>query len=90
MILYDEKSWSEDGFGYTEPVLQTMIAHAFGETNLAMGKSKIDLTIDLVHVGRVSAGDEQARPHRAWYCCSCATQAMCVVLYGKVACTSVG
>ena len=88
MVLYDDKSWG-DGSDYTEQGLQSAIAAAYVDTDEAMYNSKIDLTINLVHVGRVSAGDEEARPHRTWYCCFYATQAMCVVLYGKVACTSV-
>ena len=62
MVLYSGKAWSPDGYDYTEPVLLNMIAEAIAGTNQALIKSDVDLEINLVHVGQVSAGVEQAMP----------------------------
>ena len=66
MVLYDELSWSPDGFNYTEPFLLSRMAMEFERTNDALAASEIDLRIELVHVGRVSAGAEQTGPHGTW------------------------
>ena len=62
MVLYSDLAWSSEGYGYTEPVLLTMIAEAIQGTNEALMKSKIDAKIKLVHVGQVSARLKQAMP----------------------------
>ena len=63
MVLYDKKAWNSDGYDYTEPVLLTKIVESIQETNQAMKNSEVDLKLALVHVGRVSAGVDQARSH---------------------------
>ena len=62
MVLYSDETWSPDGYDYTEPVLLNMIAEAIAGTNQALIKSDVNLEINLVHVGQVSAGVEQAMP----------------------------
>lgn len=63
MVLYSEEAWS--AYGSTVRQLLTTIAAAFATSDLAMVNSDIDLEFNIVRMGPVSAGVEQARPHGA-------------------------
>ena len=61
MVLYDDTVLSDD-ISELEMLLEN-IQSASDRTNKAMVKSEIALEINLIHVGPVSVGVEQARPH---------------------------
>ena len=74
MVLYSEDAWAWHG---SESQLSSNVVAAFGSTNEAMDRSKIDLEINLIYVARVSAGVEEARPCGTWWWSFCGTEAMC-------------
>ena len=84
MILYTLQAVMVSGT--SEQQLEANIINSIDLANIALEKSKINMYFDMVHLGSVSAGVEQARPHSTWWWCFCVANATyrCFVAFASV------